>query len=137
MKLHYKLFIFSILLLSFFSSCTKIYEPRIVGKWEQPAELNPEGYNYTIAWEFNENDSIIVYNEPGTGIKNNIVYGRYTILSKKSKPYVKIETGYSFIDGFYYIEKLNKEKFILLRRYFLDNSTSATFLRKEFVKTKE
>lgn len=116
-------------------SCTKMYDPKIVGRWEQPQELNPEEFKKTTIWEFSEDNSVILYNDASAWVSGDTLAGQYSIESKKGMPYVKIQTENISVDGYYHIEKLNKKTLILQRRYFLDNTKIAVFLRKEFMKT--
>lgn len=132
MKLRNSLFvILSLFVLAIGTSCSKIYEPRLEGTWELASDLTENGSS--AIWIFN-GGNLSIYNDPAAWLAKDTLKGSYSIQFKKAHTFVNVFMDNGAIDGFYLLEKVNKEKLILHRRFNTDMSKDGAYLRREFIK---
>ncbi len=122
------------LVMLLFSSCGKRTESKLVGEW-RVVSVGDCDWNENATWTFYSGGEISIYGDRNVGgdVTQNGTWEIYTRSLITS--YVNID-GYSTygLNGHWRVEKVNSNKLILNRTEWADGSTTAAFMRREFVK---
>lgn len=122
------------LVMLLFSSCGKRTESKLVGEW-RVVSVGDCGWDENATWTFYSGGDVFLFRDPNLGYNGEgtgtwEIYTRSLITS-----YVTIK-GFAVygLDGHWRVEKVNSNRLILNRTENLDGSTTAAFMRREFVK---
>ena len=113
------------LVLLLFAGCEK-KEDMIINEWDY---VHLDTKTDSIRWVFSSDNTLIIhYLSKGDSDTASYSFSDKELVLKDCK----IQNGYPDYGGYYYIESLNKDKFIIRRTMFLNESDTAAFLWLEF-----